>query len=163
MAKHLKLDTWKKEILAGNLCPYCNDLTKRIKGSEIYGEDTPWADLDFMLCRPCWAYTGVHQKSGIALGSVANALLRDKRRAAHQVFDRLYQEADLTRTQAYLWLAKQLDLNRKLTHIGIFGEETCDLVVELVPPFLEKLRQQKKLEKINISARIVVSQTLIIT
>ena len=79
MAKHLKLDTWKKEILAGNLCPYCNDLTKRIKGSEIYGEDTPWADLDFMLCRPCWAYTGVHQKSGIALGSVANALLQQHR------------------------------------------------------------------------------------
>ena len=147
MAKHLKLDAQTKKILAGNLCPYCNNSTKRVKGAEIYGEDTPWADLDLMLCRPCWAYIGVHRESGIALGSVANALLRDKRRATHQVFDRLYQEEHLTRTQAYLWLARQLGLNRKLTHIGMFGVEDCDLVVELVPPFLEELRQQTNLRK----------------
>ena len=147
MAKHLKLDAQTKKILAGNLCPYCNNSTKRVKGAEIYGKDTPWADLDLMLCRPCWAYIGVHRESGLALGSVANALLRDKRRATHQVFDRLYQEEHLTRTQAYLWLARQLGLNRKLTHIGMFGVEDCDLVVELVPPFLEKLRQQTNLRK----------------
>ena len=142
MPKSLKLDAWKEEVLAGKLCPYCNNPTNRVKGLEIYG-DTPWADLEFMLCHPCWAYTGVHRESGIALGSVANSTLRDKRKAAHRVFDRLYREAHLTRSQAYSWLAKQLNLDRKLTHIGMFGEETCDLVIELVPPFLEKLRQQK--------------------
>jgi hypothetical protein len=143
VTKRLKLDAWKEEVLAGNICPYCNNSTNRIKGLEIYGKNTPWSDLDFMLCRPCWAYAGVHRESGIALGSVANSTLRNKRKAAHQVFDRLYKEAHLTRSQAYTWLANQLNLDRKLTHIGMFGEESCDLVIELVVPFLEKLRQQK--------------------
>jgi zinc-finger-containing domain len=138
----MKLTSHQKEILRGAICPYCDRLTTRVKAAEIYG-DVPFADQDFLLCRPCWAYVGVHKSSGIALGRVANLALREKRSAAHRVFDRLYKEGYLTRSAAYRWLSCQLDIPKKYTHIAMFGEKTCDRIVEIVPLYLEELRQLK--------------------
>lgn len=138
----MKLTSHQQEILKGAICPYCNRPTTRVKAVEIYG-DVCFADQDCLLCRPCWAYVGVHKSSGIALGRVANLALREKRSAAHRVFDLLYQEGYLTRSAAYRWLSTQLEIPKKYTHIAMFGEKTCNRILEIVPPYLEELRQLK--------------------
>jgi hypothetical protein len=136
----MELTIQQKEILRGTICSYCGQPTVRVKAIEIYGS-VPFANKDFLLCRPCWAYVGVHGSSGTALGRVANLSLRSKRSAAHRVFDLLYKEGHLSRTAAYKWLSAELDIPAKYTHIAMFGEQTCDRIVEIVHPYLKKLRQ----------------------
>jgi zinc-finger-containing domain len=138
----MELTTQQKEILKGTICSYCVRPTVRVKATEIYGS-VSLANKDFLLCRHCWAYVGVHKSSGIALGRVANLSLRSKRSAAHKIFDLLHKEGHLSRATAYKWLSAELSIPAKYTHIAMFGERTCDRIIEIVPPYLKKLRQLK--------------------
>lgn len=50
---------------------------------------------------------------------------------AHGSFDMLWKGGSMSRSEAYRWLADQLDLAPEDCHIGFFDAETCDRVRRL--------------------------------
>lgn len=81
---------------------------------------------------PCDAYVGCHVGSDWKpLGRLANAALRKLKIQAHTAFDPLWKTGSMTRTQAYAWLADQMRLQVRETHIGYFDNEQCREVIKI--------------------------------
>ena len=102
------------------------------------------------LCRTCGAYVGVHDGTDIALGRLANKELRVAKIKAHHVFDQIFRGGfinkiwpeklpDTTnRKKAYKWLAKQMNIDEELCHIGMFDINDCNRVVEICESYLKE-------------------------
>lgn len=122
----------------GKRCPYCNSKPVYVDSLEVYGVSYGM----IYLCRPCSAWVGVHAGTSIPLGRLANEELRESKKLAHLYFDNLWhrrikqgvrkQEA---RTLAYKWLSRQMGVNIKRCHIGMFDVEQCLKVVEVCKPY----------------------------
>ncbi len=63
------------------------------------------------------------------MGKLAKRELREARTDAHRWFDAIWKQGEMTRAQAYAWLAKQLGLPCNRCHIGEFDIEQCRQVV----------------------------------
>jgi len=113
------------------LCDYCGKPADFVTGKVIYPHLPDLARLRFYQCKPCDAYVGVHRNSTQPFGRLANASLRKAKLRAHNHFDPLWQHDLMTRTQAYQWLASEMNLELERTHIGMFDEEQCAKVCEL--------------------------------
>ena len=113
-------------------CNYCGRETRRVLGAELGLSGGVWANKVFFACpnEPCDAYVGCYS-DGRPLGSTANAQLRNARKIAHAAFDPTWQSGRLSRDEAYCWLAKELNLPKHLTHMGMFSLDQCRRVVEL--------------------------------
>ena len=117
-------------------CPYCKQPAKLVDSKEIYGISYGWA----WFCKPCKAWVGCHKnsKKHAPLGRLANAELRYWKKKAHAVFDPLWQRKmkrdnctkGQARKAAYKWLAKQLQIEIKDCHVGMFDVEKCKKTVE---------------------------------
>lgn len=135
----MKLTQQQQAILTGEICFYCNYKTERILSQDLYGYDIKFLNDIIIICKPCNAYVGTHRNSQKSLGRVANSTLRKKRNQAHAIFDRLYRDNHLSRNEAYQWLSISLNIPREYTHIAMFGEQTCDRVIELSTVYLKQL------------------------
>jgi Protein of unknown function (DUF3268). len=120
------------------LCPYCGEKSAMASGKEIYPRIPSLYPLNFWKCAPCGAYVGCHKpnkRMGLdgtgPLGRLANAALREAKSAAHESFDPIWQEGDMSRNAAYKWLADSLGINAEKCHIGEFDVDTCMRVVTL--------------------------------
>lgn len=113
------------------ICPYCGEKAEYVDSAEVY-HGISYGMI--YLCRPCNAYVGVHGKSDVPKGSLANAELRYWRRLAHAAFDPLWQHGKFykQRNSAYAWLAEKMDLPKEETHIGMFGIESCKRVISIL-------------------------------
>ncbi len=109
------------------ICRYCGGKVKLADSSKIFGKSYG----KIYLCTNCNAFTGTHKNSNKPLGTLANSILRAKRKEAHEVFDSFWKKKGISRTQAYKWLAKKMDLPYKATHIGYFEIEDCQRVIDL--------------------------------
>lgn len=113
-------------------CPYCGRDAVLANGLTIYKHRPDLAELNFWLCKPCDAYVGCHPptrynkfSSVEPLGRLANAQLRKAKSSAHKVFDPIWKTGKKTRTEAYQWLAEQLDISLDECHIGMFDVDMC--------------------------------------
>lgn len=120
-------------------CSYCGDPARLVFGTEIYPHRADlWMKL-FWHCAPCGAWVGCHQGTDTPLGRLANAELRGAKQRAHAAFDPLWQRKQLrdgcsknaARGAGYAWLAKQLGVEPKDCHIGMFDVQQCLRVVEV--------------------------------
>lgn len=126
-------------ILSGNICPYCGKESERINSEVVYGRD--YGDL--MICFDCDAYVGIHHNSDIAKGRLANKALRELKKEAHKYFDYLWTRKmrinqiskHESRTGAYLWLSKKMDIKIDYCHIGMFDESKTKEVINLCKPY----------------------------
>lgn len=109
-------------MLEGMVCPYCKGYTELTDSSEVYSGQSFGP---IWICRPCQAYVGCHKNTVEALGRVAKPQLRKAKKEAKEVFNRIWMERYMKRSQAYDWLSAQLQIDRELTHFGYFGLETC--------------------------------------
>lgn len=113
-------------------CPYDGGAVEIVNNSAIYGREYgewPWA----FLCRSCRAYVGLHPFTAIPLGTLADEPTRDARKRAKAAFNPIWQSGAMTRTDAYIWLARRLDIeNHEECHIGWFDVATCDRVVVVI-------------------------------
>lgn len=112
-------------------CRLCGGEVEIVNNSEIYGRsygDWPWA----YRCRNCGAYVGMHPYTAIPLGTLADGATRDARRRAKDVFNPLWQQGSMTRTEAYTWLASHLGVAVAACHIGWFDVEMCEQVVTII-------------------------------
>jgi hypothetical protein len=126
-------------FLTAKKCPYCNDKPKLIDSVEIYGTSYGMA----YYCAPCDALVNCHKGTTKPLGRLANKELRYWKRVAHEHFDPLWKKAiEKGRTKkeargaAYKWLAKQMNLDIELCHVGMFDIEQCKKVIELCKPYM---------------------------
>lgn len=116
------------------ICRYCGGVVRLVPARKIYGTSTDRLGLakeKIYLCQNCNARVGCHKGTTRPLGNVANEVLRLKRRETHQVFDRFWQDAGMSRTQAYKWLAKKMSLPDEDAHIGGFEMDQCQQVIDL--------------------------------
>lgn len=116
-----------RNIRRGKECPYCGQPTEYKDSACIYGKSYGM----IYICEPCDAYCGVHKGTNKSLGKVANYELREARKLAHKVFDRLWKEGSLKRKEAYYLLQEKLDLRADLAHIGMMNLEQCQKVINI--------------------------------
>ena len=108
----------------------CGRKAKRTSGKKLYPHRPDLYSKRFWVCNPCDARVGTHP-DGRPFGSLANADLRKLRNEAHQVFDPIWREGPMNRSEAYAWLAKRLDLPIKRVHIGHTDEKTCRRIIRI--------------------------------
>lgn len=118
-------------MTANPVCPYCNEPSKLVGGDAIYPHREDLHSKKFYRCVPCKAYVGCHPGTENPLGRLANAELRRAKVNAHQAFDHIWKGGDLSRSDAYYWLATQLGIPAKGCHIGRFDLDMCAKVVKV--------------------------------
>ena len=131
----------KRKILYGRLCPYCGKAAVLMSSKTFYGEHS---DFGWVWgCTPCGAWVGVHKGTSKAFGRLANAELREYKKEAHKYFDWLWERKmklqNVTKNKArnagYDWIAKELNIERRYCHIGMFDVDDCKRVIELCKPY----------------------------
>lgn len=125
-------------------CPYCGNTARLVGGNAIYPHRPDLAAKKFYQCKPCDAHVGCHPGTEKALGRLANAELRKAKMAAHAAFDPLWKNGERKRRSAYAWLAKELGIEEKQCHIGMFDVEMCRRVVEVCRSFNVESAQRKR-------------------
>ena len=124
------------------ICPYCQRVSEYVDSAVVYSRSYGM----IYLCRSCRAWVGVHKGTDRPLGRLADAELRDAKKAAHAAFDPLWKRKMRTgvaknkaRGAGYRWLAEQLDIPYSQCHIGMFDANTCRRVVDIcTPPYGRK-------------------------
>lgn len=110
------------------LCQYCGQPCAYLPTSiPIYGTDYG----PMYQCQPCGAYVGCHPDTDIPLGHVANAELRDRRKAVKAIFNPLWQRGPKMgraqrRSWCYAWLARKMEIPPDDCHVGHFGIKECN-------------------------------------
>lgn len=116
------------------ICPYCEQFSKRVKGRDIYPNRVDLKSKTFYECKRCKAYVGCHKGTDKPLGRLANPELRYYKKLAHKAFDPLWraEDSELSRTDAYAWLAKKMNIPASKCHIGMFDVHQCIEAIRLV-------------------------------
>lgn len=114
-----------KKVIEGKICPYCSCETEFVDSIVIFRKSYGMV----YYCAPCQAWVGVHNGTKTAKGRLANANLRQLKKDAHLYFDKIWQLKIMSRSEAYAWLSRILELPGEYTHIGMFSEKTCADVV----------------------------------
>lgn len=115
-------------------CPYCKNKAEKVTGADLYPRVPGIRNRVYYVCRPCDASVGTHKETGLPFGTLANAELRKWRKNAHQWFDRLWLGHNTRfsdRSEAYKWLAQQLNVSTDRCHIGMFNIKRCKQVVRI--------------------------------
>lgn len=118
-------------------CPHCGQPARLGDSAEIYGTSYGPAWICARYPR-CDSYVGCHPGTTRPLGTLADYRTRKSRRAAHEVFDRIWltrwhrkRQADPAYTKAmarggrYKALAEALGIPVQECHIAMFDDETC--------------------------------------
>lgn len=113
-------------------CPECgSDYVRLVENKVMYGKNFgvwPW----IYFCYSCTAAVGCHPNTEIPMGIMAGKEVRQLRRAAHKVFDPLWQNTKwLKRSSAYVWLAKEMGIPPEHCHISWFNSEQCQQVIDI--------------------------------
>lgn len=130
-AKQAKLVT--NPLPIPTVCPNCQGTVGRVDNKVIYGRQYGKWPFAYMCQTPgCDSYVGIHPKTDIPLGTLANKATRNARKRAKAVFAPLWEDEVMSKDDAYAWLAKELgieDVNH--CHVGWFDIATCNQVVQV--------------------------------
>lgn len=120
-------------------CPYCDKPAILVTGKEIYPHREDLYDKKFWSCEPCDAYVGCHKNSRkhAPLGRLASKNLRQLKSIAHSHFDPIWRGREMSRSNAYQYLADRLGIDKRDCHIGMFDENTCRKVIQIMKQDLE--------------------------
>ena len=112
-------------------CPYCGAQAVLQPARVVYGDRAkPGKYLYICAHYPkCDAYVGVHEKSLLPLGTLANGELRHKRILAHRAFEQFQKTCKMEKWQAYQWLQAKFSLRRDQAHIAKFSAYMCDQLI----------------------------------
>lgn len=116
-------------IRRGQLCPYCMKDTVVVDSAVVY-HGRSYGPIHY--CEPCRAWVGCHKGTTTALGRLANAELREWKKATHAVFDPIWKNGQCGRGELYKWLATRMDLPIEHTHVGMFDVAQCRPAISLL-------------------------------
>lgn len=128
---------------SGMRCPYCGGAMVLRSADGIYHDNKN--DTMLYVCThypQCDTYVRTHPGTTMPVGTPANRELRHLRNEAHRHFDKLYRNGLMSKQEAYLWLAAQLQVPLSQAHIGYLGEYYCTQVIEESKKLLEQNRSK---------------------
>ena len=118
-------------------CPYCGCNAELVDSIAVYRKSYGM----LWLCKPCQAWTGVHQdsKDHKPKGTLAKAALRQLRIQVHAAFDPIWQNQleqeggskSCIRNGLYRKMAVELELSHDACHVGHFDEAMCRRALEV--------------------------------
>lgn len=108
-------------------CPFCNNEAPWVENKEIYGRNYGKSYMAY-YCKPCDAYVGCHNNTKKALGTMANAELREWRKKAHAHIDPVWKSGDKKRGDIYAILKEKLG---RPIHIGESDIEICKKIIKI--------------------------------
>ncbi len=112
-------------------CPECGSpmilIEGKISSSPFYG---------CTMFPKCRLTHGAHP-DGKPLGVPATRLTVNRRKMAHHYFDMLWKSEKMSRGEAYSLLRRHLGLTKDQCHIGNFGIEQCDKVVNFAQEYIK--------------------------
>jgi hypothetical protein len=130
-----------EKVISGKICPYCECETKLVGGEVIFPHRTsenpkpPFLLKKYYVCiKNQDHYVGTYSDNLKSLGRLADPVLRNLRSEGHKVFDPLWKEQGVFKTQrkAYEWLSISMDIPFRYTHFGMFSVEQCNEAIRLV-------------------------------
>lgn len=110
-------------------CPYCGHEAEFMTTKQFYGVDY---GTNVYVCKDCDAYVSTHGKGKTPLGTMANKELRELRKICHGLFDPLWQRGQYSRTGAYRFLQRTMDLPAEKAHIAMFNTEQCKKLIAIL-------------------------------
>jgi hypothetical protein len=131
----------KNPLPAPETCRYCGPNTPVFLGhhDEIYGR--AYGEWPYLyLCENCEAYVGLHPFTDIPLGTLANAELRQARKANKAKFITLQRAKSWSRSRAYQWLADQMGIKVEECHWGWFEIGQCEQAGDICNLELERTK-----------------------
>jgi hypothetical protein len=105
-------------------CMECGSPSRLTDGREVFPARKDLWKKKFWVC-PCGARVGCHDGTDRPKGAPGDVATRAARVEAHRVFDHLWQRGEMTRHEAYSWLAHRLGIPRASCHIGFMDERTA--------------------------------------
>ncbi|WP_342656814.1 hypothetical protein GKC68_10495 [Pantoea sp. RSPAM1] len=106
-------------------CRFCNAEVRIATHQEVYGRD--YSDWPYVyLCIDCGAYVGMHPFTDVPLGTLADFDTRQARKRCKKPFEKIWRSGLMSRTEAYHWLARELNINVSACHFGWFDVEQCE-------------------------------------
>ena len=106
-------------------------------------------------CKNCSAIVGCHKGTNLPLGFMASKQTRKLRSKLHIIFDKLWLEKLMSRSQAYNWLARQLDIKEEHCHISWMNKETLAKAIDLVSLYYEENREALLRRKIKRDLKFI--------
>lgn len=103
-------------------CDNCQSVEIRLTENKIVYEVNKGAWPYCYYCDNCGAMVACHPNTNKPMGLMAVGSIRRKRGKLHELFDPIWKYGYLSRTDAYEWLAKQLDIHG-VCHIGMLNKE----------------------------------------
>lgn len=113
-------------------CDNCNHKNVvYVNNSVLYGRNCGnWPKIWY--CKNCNAAVSCHPNSHFPMGKMATETTRKARKRAHKHFDKLFNKHRfMSRTAAYKWLARAMNIPREECHMSYFNVEQCEEVVRL--------------------------------
>lgn len=118
------------------VCDYCGSSAKLIDSKVVYGRS--YGNIYLCSAYPnCDSYVGVHKGDNWPKGRLANAELRELKKKAHNVFDKIWRNGELTRVEAYKLLQTKMKLKKFQTHIGEFNIAQCNEAILICNEYLK--------------------------
>lgn len=119
------------------ICPICHKYTKFVNGSVVYGpRRKDLAKKWFYVCFDCDTRVGCHPDTARPLGTPAGRKLRELRSKVHSVFDKIWKQRCMRRSEAYQWLMIKLRIDVDQCHIGKFDENLCIQAIQVCKEYL---------------------------
>lgn len=115
------------------ICPHCGGKVELVSNSTIYRRECgEWPFAYKCERKECDSYVGLHPKTDIPKGTLANKEMRAARKAAHAVFDPLWQKQGMDRDAAYRWMAEKMGIQEiNHAHVAWFDVEQCNKLIEI--------------------------------
>ena len=110
-------------------CPSCGILAKFVSDKAFYGRDFGG---HVYYCPKCNSRVGAYEGTPIPMGTMADQETLRLRKKCHEVFDRKWQNGQMTRAEAYVWLADVMKLQPYEAHIGKFGKRQCSKLLMIL-------------------------------
>jgi len=113
-------------------CGECGEMAEEVSGRAIHPHRPDLASLKFWRCPRdgCDSHCG-SLSDGSPVGVPAGPATRKARGDAHAAFDPIWRSGRKSRSGAYRWLARRLELAEGECHIGRMDEATARRVVEV--------------------------------
>ncbi|EDR6629479.1 hypothetical protein XS22_001878 [Salmonella enterica subsp. enterica] len=111
-------------------CIFCSGAVRIGTHEEVYGRDySEWPYV--YICESCRAYVGLHPFTSIPLGTLADQKTREARKTCKLPFEQIWKSGQMTRSQAYQWLAEKMGIPVTECHFGWFDVEQCKSAKEI--------------------------------
>lgn len=115
------------------ICPNCGAAVELVSNSAIYRKEYgPWPFAYRCVDLVCDSYVGLHPKTDIPLGTLANKEVRAARKQAKSHLSPMWEVDGMEKSSVYAWLAQKMgiaDVNH--CHVGWFSKAQCEQVVQI--------------------------------